>query len=131
MGKYNIWQVFFKNVIIISMKKQIKRWYEKDEYLKAFMSLLEQIPVEEQCEIAVDIILQASSYIDRDYSKMVSDIGNFDPKDFKRWYDKNPNLHTAIESLRDLSESQREEIIKGFSSRILKTLNYKLEGLDE
>lgn len=131
MGKYNIWQVFFKNVIINPMKKQIQRWYEKDEYLKAFMSLLAQMPIDEQCEIAVDIILQASNLIDRDYSKMVTDIGNFNPKDFKRWYDKNPNVHAAIESLRDLTSEQREQIIKGFSDKILKTLNYKLEGLDE
>lgn len=113
------------------MKNQIKRWYEKDEYLKAFMSLLEQISVEEQCEIAVDIILKASSYLKRDYDKIVLDVGNFNPKDYKRWYDKNPNIHTAIESLRDLTPEQREEIIKGFSDKILKSVNYKLEGLDD
>ena len=94
------------------MKKVFTRWYEKNEYLKAFMSLLEDTPIESQCEIATDIILEASSMIDRDYSKIVQEIADYNPKNYKRWYDKNPNIHIAVESLRDLTEQQREIIIQ-------------------
>ena len=101
------------------MKQKFVRWYQKDEYLSAFMNLLEDLDAEIQCEIAIDIIIRASDMIDRDYAKIIQDVGNYDPKDFKRWYDKNPNIHLAIESLRDLKEDQRDLIVREFSEKIL------------
>ena len=112
------------------MKKRIQRWYEKEEHLRAFMALLEDLDSDIQCDIAVDIIVQASSMIDRDYEKIISDVGEFNPKDYKRWYDKNPNIHLAIESLKDLNEEQRIEIINEFSQKIIDSHNINLEGID-
>ena len=54
------------------MKKKITRWYEKNEHLKAFMDLMENLSIDSQCEIAIDIIIEASELIDRDYSKKTS-----------------------------------------------------------
>ncbi len=112
------------------MKKRIKRWYEKNEYLNAFMNLMQDLSIEKQCEIAIDMIIKSSEMIDRDYTKIIQDIASFDPKDYKRWYDKNPNIHLAIESLRDLNEEQREYIIQEFTDKILNSHNIKLEGLN-
>lgn len=112
------------------MKQKYIRWYEKDEYLKAFMNLLEDLKPEIQCEIAIDIIIKASDLIERDYTKIVQEVGNYNPKDFKRWYDKNPNIHLAIESLRDLKENERDMIIREFSEKILNNHYIKLEGLN-
>ena len=113
------------------MGKQIfQRWYEKNEYLKAFMSLLEDLPIEIQCEIAIDIIIKASNMIDRDYTKIIQEVASYNPRDFKRWYDKNPNIHLAIESLRDLSDEQREEIVQEFSDKILSSHYIKIEEME-
>ncbi len=112
------------------MKKHFQRWYEKNEYLNAFMNLLQDLSIEKQCEIAVDIIIEASKIIDRDYTKIIQEVSSFNPKDFKRWYDKNPNVHIAIESLRDLTEEQREVIIQNFTDKILSSHYIKIEGLD-
>ncbi len=112
------------------MKKHFQRWYEKNEYLNAFMNLLQDLSIEKQCEIAVDIIIEASKMIDRDYTKIIQEVSSFNPKDFKRWYDKNPNVHIAIESLRDLTEEQREVIIQNFTDKILSSHYIKIEGLD-
>ena len=54
------------------------------------MNLLQDIPLEQQCEIAIDIIIKASNMIDRDYTKIIQEVATFNPKDFKRWYDKIP-----------------------------------------
>lgn len=110
-------------------KKFFARWYEKNEYLKAFMNLMKDLTLEEQCELAIDIILKASSLIDRDYSNIIKDVSRFNPKNYKRWYDKNPNVHLAIESLRDLDDSQIESLIEEFSNIILE--KHKIEGIDE
>ncbi len=101
------------------MKNHVRRWYEQDEYLKAFMSLLKDLDVDEQCEIAVDIIIKASSMIDRDYEKIISEVSAYDPNDYNRWYDVTPNIHLAIESLRDLTDEQRKQIIDEFSDEII------------
>ena len=113
------------------MKKFFKRWYQKDEYLCAFMSLLEGLDMDTQCEIAIDIIIESSNMIDRDYSKIIQEVADFNPKDYKRWYDKNPNVHIAIESLRDLSDEQRDEIVKKFSEKILNSYPIDLEELTD
>ena len=103
---------------------------QKDEYLCAFMSLLEGLDMDKQCEIAVDIIIESSNMIDRDYTKIIQEVADFNPKDYKRWYDKNPNIHIAIESLRDLSDEQRDEIVKKFSEKILNSYPIDFEELD-
>ena len=112
------------------MKKHFQRWYEKNELLKAFMNLMQDLDIEQQCEIAVDIILKASNMIDRDYSNMIKEVSDYNPKDYKRWYDINPNVHIAIESLRDLEEDQREEIINEFTDKILNNHYLQIEGAD-
>ncbi len=99
--------------------KKFLRWYEKNEYLKAFMMLLEDLPQEVQCEIAIDIIIKSSDMIDRNYEKLIQEVSTYNPRDYKRWYDKNPNVHLAIESLRELDEKQKEEIVEEFSERII------------
>ena len=112
------------------MKKRIQRWYEKNEYLSAFMNLMQDLSIEKQCEIAIDMIIEASNMIDRDYTKIIQEVATFNPKDFKRWYDKNPNIHLAIESLKDLTEEQRDYIIQKFTDKILNSHYIKIEGLN-
>ena len=112
------------------MKKYFQRWYEKNEYLRAFMNLLQDLSIEKQCEIAIDIIIEASKMIDRDYTKIIQEVSSFNPKDYKRWYDRNPNVHIAIESLRDLTEEQRDIIIEKFTDKILNSHYIKIEGID-
>lgn len=111
------------------MKKKYTRWYEQDELLNAFMNLFSDLDSEIQCEIAIDIIIKASDMLERDYKKIMQEVGNYNPADYKRWYDKNPNIHLAIESLRDLKEQERESIIKEFSEKILNNHYIKLEGI--
>ncbi len=100
-----------------------KRWYEKDEFLKSFMSLLYDLHPDLQCEIAVDMIIKIGTLLDKDYHKLIESVGNYNPKDFKRWYDKNPNIHVAIESLKELDDAQKEEIIQEVIDRILEHNN--------
>ena len=113
------------------MKKRILRWYEKNEYLSAFMNLMQDLSPENQCEIAIDIIMEASKMIDRDYTNIIKEVASFNPKDYKRWYDKNPNIHLAIESLRDLNDEQRDIIVQDFTDRILSKHFIQLDDINE
>ncbi len=102
------------------MKNRNKRWYEQKEELRAFMALIEALPSEIQCEIAIEILLKVSSLLDRSYENVTKDIAEYDPSKYKRWYDKNPNIHVAIESIKDLDEEKRDIIINDLSEIILK-----------
>ena len=102
------------------MKKYI-RWYDKDKYLSAFMRLLEDLDPQTQCEVAVDIILKVPKIIEKDYEKFVKIVSDFNPREYKRWYDKNPNLHAAVEALRDLNDEQRENLINQISDIVIKS----------
>ena len=95
------------------------------------MNLMQDLKPEVQCEIAIDIIMRASNMIDRDYTKLISEVSTYNPKDFKRWYDKNPNVHLAIEALRDLTPEQRDEIVREFSDKILSSHFIKLDEIEE
>lgn len=101
------------------MKKYI-RWYDKDKYLSAFMRLLEDMDPEVQCEVAVNIILKIPQIIEKDYEKFIKIISDFDPREYKRWYDKTPNIHLAVEALRELEPEQREKLINQIADIILK-----------
>ena len=111
--------------------KKFLRWYEKNEYLKAFMRLLEDLPVDIQCEVAIDIIMKSSDMTDRDYTKLIQEVATYNPKNYKRWYDKNPNVHLAIESLRDLSEKQKEEIVEEFSEKIINSYYISIDEIEQ
>jgi len=65
----------------------------------------------------------------RDYKKIIAGISEYDPRSFNRWYDKNPNIHIAIETIRDLNEEQRDVIVREFSNKILNHHYIKTSGI--
>lgn len=99
------------------------RWYDKDKYLSAFMTLLQGLPDDVQSEVAVDILLQVPKVIDKDFKKFIKIVADHNPKQYQRWYDKNPNLHTAIESIRELTPNEREKLLSSISDIIIKHTN--------
>lgn len=90
------------------------RWYDKDPVLKEFMGLLETLDPQ-----TVDILAQ-------DFIQVIMDSGftNVDstidllnknsPNQFNRWYDKNYNLHSCIELLKNLPQEQKVQLIESF-----------------
>ena len=64
--------------------------------------------------------MKTSELLDRKYENIIADVADYNPKDYNRWYDKNPNIHVAIESIKDLEEDKRDEIVKELSDLILK-----------
>ncbi len=99
---------------------KIVRWYDEDEYLSAFMGLLGGLSQDIQCEIAVDIMLNIPKIINDDLNDYVNEMGKFNPKEYKRWYDYNPTLHSAIEAMKPLTPEQRQTLISSISDIILR-----------
>jgi|GEM_PF-1167405 len=103
--------------------EKIVRWYDQDPQMSAFMVLLESLSREVQCEIAVDIMLNVPKIIGADLDDYVNEMGNFNPKNYSRWYDYNPTLHSAIEAMKQLNTEQRHILISYISDIILRNIN--------
>ena len=99
------------------------RWYDKDKYLSAFMTLLQGLSDEIQSKVAVDIVLNVPKVIDKDFKQFIKIVAEHDPKQYQRWYDRNPNLHTAVESITNLTPEQREKLLSAISDIIIKHTN--------
>ncbi len=99
--------------------KEYIRWYDKDKYLSTFMVLLQTLPPDVQEEVGQDMILNIPKIVERDYDKFINIMSEHNPKDYKRWYDQNPELHCAIEAMQSLTKAQREELIYSISDIIL------------
>ena len=105
------------------------RRYDDDIYLSAFIMLFDTLGDEMQRVIANDILNEIPKAIKRDYNKFIKMVQENNSSNQNRWYDKNPNVHLAIESLRDLPEAERDNIVKEFSDKILSSHYIKIEGL--
>ena len=114
--------IFTKFDIIKYMKKNL-RWYDKDKYLSAFMTLLQELPDDIQSKVAVDILLYIPKVIEKDFTKFIKIVADHNPRQYQRWYDHNPNLHTAVESIRELSSEEREKLLNSISDIIIKHTN--------
>lgn len=77
-------------------KKIAKRWYDLNPTVCMAVGLMEKAPLEKQLECADLIINKVQSYgikiTDNDLSEFINV--------FRRWYDKNKQIHDAFEYLK-------------------------------
>ena len=77
-------------------KKIAKRWYDQNPTVCMAVGLMEKAPLEKQLECADLIINKVQSYgikiTDNDLSEFINV--------FRRWYDKNKQIHDAFEYLK-------------------------------
>ena len=109
------------------MNKYI-RWYDKDKYLSLFMELVQKLPREVQLEIAADMILNIPMVLGKDYDRYINNLSQNKPVAYKRWYDFDPALHSAIEAMHDMSERERIELIMDVADIIARHTNFDVEG---
>ena len=107
--------------------KNYTRWYDKDKYLSVFMSILEQMPKEAQVEIASDMVLNIPHKMEHDYDNYINNLSLENPNSYKRWYDYDPTLHSAIEAMKNMNLKQRIELILSISDLLFSYTNFDIE----
>ena len=98
------------------------RWYDKDPDLSSLMSFLESLNEDVRDEVAQDLIQIILSEIKTNPDGEISLLNENKITEYKRWYDKNLSLHSAIEIIKNLNEEQRKQIISLKSRRIKQLL---------
>ena len=98
------------------------RWYDKDPDLSSLMSFLESLNEEVRDEIAQDLIEIILSEIKTNTDGEISHLSDNKITEYKRWYDKNLSLHSAVEIIKNLNTEQRQEIISLIMESIVQIL---------
>lgn len=79
-------------------KPQHKRWYDLDPTVSSAVSLMEKADEKTQLECAYMIIDKAKDYGVKITENDLSEAFNYL---FRRWYDKNKQIHDAFEYLKE------------------------------
>ena len=87
------------------------RWYDKDPDLSNLMAFLEGLSDEVREEVAQDLIQIIMSELNTNKDGEISILADNKITEYKRWYDKNLSLHSAIEIIKNLGDKERREII--------------------
>lgn len=96
----------------------IERWYDKDEDLSLFFSFLENLDERKKDVLAREILLIIFTEFQTESNEKVMALKNLKYSQNKRWYDKNVNVQSAIELIKNLSDVQRNIVM----NRILETI---------
>ena len=106
------------------------RWYDKDPDLSHLMSFIEGLNDDVRNEIAQDLIQIMASELSINADGQISDVTLGGVTEYKRWYDKNITLHSAVEMIKHLDSEARREIIERIMEsivQILTELNYETQ----
>ncbi|MBS4759213.1 MAG: hypothetical protein KHX03_00760 [Clostridium sp.] len=108
------------------------RWYDKDPDLSNLMTFLEGLNEDVREEIAQDLIQIIMSELNTNKDGEISLLADNKIIEYKRWYDKNVSLHSAIEIIKNLGTEERKEIISLIMESIVQILTeYNYEKNDK
>lgn len=107
------------------------RWYDKDPVIKEFMNALERLDQETVSLLAQDFIqtMMEDEKISAD-SALQSLIKNV-PPGYKRWYDKNYDLHSCLEVLKSLDPEHQKLVIEKFREAMYQLIATMYYGEEE
>lgn len=94
------------------------RWYDKDEDLSQFLNFLEGIDERKQKVVAKEILQIIFTELNINADEKILSLSNLEYSYNKRWYDVDVEVQSSIELLKDLSQTQRRELL----SRIIETI---------
>ena len=95
------------------------RWYDKDPQLKGILNILQKAPDDMRQDIAMEII---QIIINENFTTS-DDLLSFAKSNYigeaKRWYDLDELVHTAVEMIKLLSDSERQIVLFEVAQSIL------------
>lgn len=107
------------------------RWYDKDPDLSHLMTFLEGLSEDVRGEIAQDLIQIILSELKTNKDGEIFQLGESKITEYKRWYDKNISLHSAIEIIKNLDTEQRKEILSLLMESIVQILAEHMYDIDK
>lgn len=104
------------------------RWYDKYPELKYLLSLLETVDEYHIELIAQDFLQIILNKYGQSFDEFIKKISDNAPENYKRWYDKNYNIHTCIEFIKIIDDNEKEELINSFIISLLSIMANEYDG---
>lgn len=98
---------------------KFNRWYDQYPDLKSLLSLLEKVSDENIELIAQDFLQIIMQKYGENFDEKIERLNKNAPKQYKRWYDNNYNMHTCIEFIQTLNDEEKQELISSFIIAIM------------
>ncbi len=98
------------------------RWYDKDPDLSHLMAFIEKLSEDVRDEIAHDLIQIILNEIETNQDAEIFQLGESKIAEYRRWYDHNVSLHSAVEIIKNLDSQKRQEIIHLIMESIVQIL---------
>ncbi len=95
------------------------RWYDKNPDLKEVFEFIEGLDAEYQADIAKEILQILINDFKFDLDEKINKISKNYTYKCRRWYDRNIDLHTSFEIIKDVSEDVQHLIIKKIVQTVL------------
>lgn len=95
-----------------------KRWYDKNPDLKDILNLIEKLDTDLQDKIAIDVMQILINDFNLDLDRKINEISKNYTYKCSRWYDKNINLFSAFEIIKNLPCQIQKEVINRISESI-------------
>lgn len=88
------------------------RWYDKDNQIKLLIEALEKIDDESQLSVALDVIQMVIFDRGNNTDDFIKKMNSLYIPARNRWYDKEENIHSAVEMLKFVEEPERSELLR-------------------
>jgi len=95
------------------------RWYDKNSNLKAVFEFIQGLDIPAQEEIAKDIIQILTKELRLDLDSNINSLCKNKNYAYKRWYDRNMDLCSSFELIKNLPEPLRKEIVQKIMESVL------------
>ena len=102
------------------------RWYEQDIELNEVVNFIQTLDEEDRFVVAHHLLQIIINECDINIDEELSKFANKDYS-FKRWYDKNRDLFSAFELLKDLPKKSQVYVVKRFLTSIIMSFAKKEE----
>lgn len=105
---------------------EYKRWYDADPALRNALESLKQAPDKYQAQIALNIILiivehriedSTLTNVDQLVQTLVKTQAT-ETREYRRWYDVNETLRSAMQLLRDCPDDVQQQVIPSISRMV-------------
>ena len=88
------------------------RWYDKNPLLKEVFNFIQKLDEKSQKELAKDILQIILNDLNINKDESINKISKNYNYTCKRWYDKDINLFSSFEIIKELSDAQQKIVIQ-------------------
>jgi hypothetical protein len=96
-----------------------ERWYDKNSNLKAVFEFIQKLDIPVQNEVAKDILQILMVELKTDLDEKLNCISKNYNYECKRWYDKNIDLFSSFELIKNLPDELKNKVVKKIMESVL------------